>query len=250
MWSADQKVDITGQNGQTYVGVLDPLTGSLDTTLLTEFNHDMFCPGAYDLYTVVDLLTHSHLVVVLTTTATTYLGDGRLMISGGANNYKTTLYQLAADTWEAGPEHILPRGYHVGILRADGSVFVLGGSWQFLDSVGGRDGALWRPETNAWELLPNIKAEPMQTADALGPYRSGTSLGMVMVIALLSLNFVYCLPFSLCNLFLPDNHMWYVVGDSRPIRFLSHALSPLGSMNPRTVAYSTLDPRNKCTGLT
>ena len=116
-----------------------------------------------------------------TTTATTYLGDGRLMISGGANNYKTTFYQLATDTFEAGPEHLLPRGYHVGTLRADGSVFVLGGSWNFYDSLGGRDGVLWRPETNAWELLPNIKAEPMQTADALGPLRSGTSLGMVMV---------------------------------------------------------------------
>ena len=103
------------------------------------------------------------------------------MISGGANNYKTTFYQLAADTFEAGPEHLLPRGYHVGTLRADGSVFVLGGSWNFYDSLGGRDGVLWRPETNAWELLPNIKAEPMQTADALGPLRSGTSLGMVMV---------------------------------------------------------------------
>ena len=47
IWSTDEKVDeIKDDNRQTYVGVLDPLTGSLDTTLLTQFNHDMFCPGA------------------------------------------------------------------------------------------------------------------------------------------------------------------------------------------------------------
>ena len=64
MWSADEKVDITGRNGQTWVGVLDPLTGSLDTRLLTEFNHDMFCPGECGFLFVASLI-HSHLVYPL-----------------------------------------------------------------------------------------------------------------------------------------------------------------------------------------
>jgi hypothetical protein len=39
----------------------------------------------------------------------------------------------------------------------DGSVFTLGGS--FSGGVGNKHGEIWRPETESWTYLPNVKSD-------------------------------------------------------------------------------------------
>lgn len=49
---------------------------------------DMFCPG------------------------TAYMPGRVIMVTGGSTTEKTTFYDIDTDTWIAGPDMALPRGYH------------------------------------------------------------------------------------------------------------------------------------------
>lgn len=55
------------------------------------------------------------------------LPDGRILVSGGAGGYETSIYNPYDDSWETGAKMIVGRGYQANALLPDGSVFTLGG---------------------------------------------------------------------------------------------------------------------------
>ncbi len=123
-------------DGKTYTQIFDPFSGgengTLSSILLSQTEHDMFCPGINN------------------------LADGTIMVSGGASNTKTSFFNFQTDTWTKGDEMVVPRGYHAGVTLANGNVFIVGGSWS-----GGRlenkIGELWQPD-QGWKALPGIPA--------------------------------------------------------------------------------------------
>ena len=123
-------------DGKTYTQIFDPNTGgengTLTNILLSQTEHDMFCPGINN------------------------LADGTIMVSGGASNTKTSFFNFATNTWTKGDEMVVPRGYHAGVTLGNGNVFIVGGSWS-----GGRlenkIGELWSADMG-WKALPGIPA--------------------------------------------------------------------------------------------
>ena len=85
--------------------------------------HDMFCPG------------------------TSMLPDGKILISGGSNSSKTTLYNPATNAWSAGPDMMIARGYQSNVTTSTGEVFTIGGSWS--GGIGQQDTARCGPPTAA-----------------------------------------------------------------------------------------------------
>jgi hypothetical protein len=53
----------------------------------------------------------------------------------------------------------------------DGTVFTLGGS--FSGGIGNKHGEIWRPETETWTYLPDVKSEGTLIADDLYGVQSG-----------------------------------------------------------------------------
>ena len=41
------------------------------------------------------------------------LSDGRIMVTGGNSDYKTSIYDPVANDWSVGPQMNIPRGYQV-----------------------------------------------------------------------------------------------------------------------------------------
>jgi len=134
-----------GGGGQTVTATLTPATGTVTQRTVTETGHDMFCPG------------------------TAMLTDGRVLVNGGVDSAKTSIYDPATDTWTTGPLMNIPRGYNADTTLPDGRVFTLGGSWS--GGQGGKDGEAWSAGAG-WQLLPGVPVAPMLTADPQGVYRA------------------------------------------------------------------------------
>jgi galactose oxidase len=143
-WSSADPYNFGG-GGKTYTATLNPTTGVVSQRLVTETGHDMFCPG------------------------TAVLTDGRILVNGGVDSGKTSIYDPATDTWTAGPLMNIPRGYNADTVLPDGRVFTLGGSWS--GGQGGKNGEAWSP-TAGWQLLPGVPVDPILTADPQGVYRA------------------------------------------------------------------------------
>jgi galactose oxidase len=118
---------------------------------VTKTGHDMFCPGI------------------------SALPDGRIIVTGGNDSDRTSIYNPATDAWTSGPDLVTPRGYQASATLSDGRVFTIGGSWS--GGVGGVDtghkaGEVWSA-ANGWTALPGASVVPMLTADANpnGDYR-------------------------------------------------------------------------------
>jgi hypothetical protein len=127
--------------------------------------------------------------------ATAYLPDGRILISGGSNNERVTIYDNGI--WKRGTDTVLARGYHAATVTVDGDVFTMGGSWheeKTKEDVGffwwyiryvwfkwlfdklfpwpRKDGEIWDPDTGRWKLVTGTKCEgSIVTNDAQGQYR-------------------------------------------------------------------------------
>ncbi|GAA4602481.1 hypothetical protein GCM10023107_60500 [Actinoplanes octamycinicus] len=151
-WSAFRPDSFSGGTGQTLTATYDPATGVVTQRMITETGHDMFCPGI------------------------STLPDGRILVTGGNNSEKTSVYDPATDAWTAGPAMTTPRGYQASTTLGDGRVFTIGGSWS--GGWGGYNGSphkageVWSPSAG-WTALPGADAAPMLTADAnpSGDYR-------------------------------------------------------------------------------
>jgi galactose oxidase len=150
-WSAFQTDDYVGGYGQTVTATYDPATGVVTQRTVTNTDHDMFCPGI------------------------STLPDGRILVTGGNDSTKTSIYDPWTDAWTSGPDMTTARGYQASVTLGDGRVFTIGGSWS--GGHGGTDvphksGEVWSP-TKGWTALPAANVVPMLTddADPNGDYR-------------------------------------------------------------------------------
>ena len=137
-WSAYSPTTFGGSNGFTQTSILDLTTGAVSQTQVANTGHDMFCPG------------------------TSMLPDGRIMISGGSNSAKTTLYNPGTNTWTAGPAMKIARGYQSNVTTSTGEVFSIGGSWS--GGIGNKHGEVWS-DAGGWRTLPNVLVDNILTDD-------------------------------------------------------------------------------------
>ena len=144
-WSAYSPTAFGGSRGYTQASILNLSTGAVSPSQVVNTGHDMFCPG------------------------TSMLPDGRIMISGGSNSSKTTLYNPATNAWTVGPDMQIARGYQSNVTTSTGEVFTIGGSWS--GGSGGKNGEVWSA-SGGWRLLPNVPVDNIMTADPRGAYRA------------------------------------------------------------------------------
>ena len=146
-WSAKDKLGFGGTTGKTWTSIFDPQNETSTSTLVSETNHDMFCPGI------------------------TNLPDGRIMATGGSGNNKTSIYDPSSGVWTAGQEMNTPRGYHGQVTMTDGSVFTVGGSWG--SGIGGKNAEVWTAAAG-WVPFPLITSNATVrdgAPDPRGEYR-------------------------------------------------------------------------------
>ena len=144
-WSAYSPTAFGGSRGYTQASILNLSTGVVSPAQVVNTGHDMFCPG------------------------TSMLPDGKILISGGSNSSKTTLYNPATNAWSAGPDMMIPRGYQSNVTTSTGEVFTIGGSWSGGSSS--KHGEVWSAE-GGWRLLPDVPVDSTMTADPRGAYRA------------------------------------------------------------------------------
>ncbi|KAL8939590.1 MAG: hypothetical protein Q9216_003270 [Gyalolechia sp. 2 TL-2023] len=146
MWSSYKPLDFGGGSGSgtTYTAIYDPATGTVSQRIVTNTQHDMFCPG-------------------ISLDAT-----GRPFVTGGNDAAELSIYDGA--NWIAGPNMKIARGYQSSATLSNGNIFTIGGSWS--GGSGNKNGEVWNAATNTWSLLPGCPVAPMLTADAQGVFRS------------------------------------------------------------------------------
>ncbi|KAF2803601.1 galactose oxidase [Mytilinidion resinicola] len=151
-WSAQWADSFGGGTGQTQTAIFDPATGKVSQKIVTNTKHDMFCPG-------------------ISMTA-----DGKVVVTGGNDAAKTSIYTVASDAWASGANMQIKRGYQGQATLSDGRIFTIGGSWS--GGYGGQDGTpfkngeIYSPGANKWTLLPGANVKKILTQDAQGPFRT------------------------------------------------------------------------------
>lgn len=147
VWSAFDRDSFEGSpGGFTLTSTWDPATGDVTERNVTNIGHDMFCPGI------------------------SLDGTGQIVVTGGSNAQKSSLYDSGSDRWVPGPDMKVPRGYQASATCSDGRVFTIGGSWS-----GGqfeKNGEIYDPSSKSWKMLPRAAVKPMLTADKQGIYRA------------------------------------------------------------------------------
>ncbi|MFJ2592642.1 discoidin domain-containing protein [Streptomyces erythrochromogenes] len=146
-WSAYAVDRFGGSNGYTQTAILDLKTGKVTQRRIDNTGHDMFCPGI------------------------AMLADGRVLVTGGSNAEKASVYDPATDSWSATSSMNIARGYQAMTLLSTGEAFVLGGSWSGNANTD-KAGEVWSPDTRTWRKLPGVPASQALTADPAGPYRA------------------------------------------------------------------------------
>ncbi|WP_314195377.1 galactose oxidase-like domain-containing protein [uncultured Arthrobacter sp.] len=144
-WSANAPAMYGGGGGLTQTSILNLTTGEVTQNEVANTGHDMFCPGV------------------------SMLPDGRILVSGGSSNNKTTLYDPETNTWTAGPPMNIPRGYQSDVTTSTGEVFTIGGSWS--GGLGNKNGELWSA-AGGWRALPNVLSDRIRTQDPGGDFRA------------------------------------------------------------------------------
>ena len=137
LWSAETRFSFSA-GGQTYTTIFDPNTRTATETLVSNTGHNMFCPG------------------------TSNLPDGRLLVNGGIDSGKTSIYNPATNSWSVAATMNIARGYEANCVLEDGSVFTLGGSWS--GGVGNKHGEVWT-EAAGWRRLTGVAIDSMLSSD-------------------------------------------------------------------------------------
>ena len=75
LWSAENRFSFGTDLGRTYSVLFDPATGTSTERLVSETQHDMFCPG------------------------TANLPDGRIFVNGGLSAGTTSIYDPNTQLW-------------------------------------------------------------------------------------------------------------------------------------------------------
>jgi galactose oxidase len=145
VFSAFSPDSFGGSRGYTQFAEYDHRDGAISTRQVAETQHDMFCPGISS------------------------LADGRLIITGGSNAERTSIYDPRSNKFSAGVNMQIARGYQTSTILSNGKVFTIGGSWS--GALGNKTGEIYDPTTNLWTLLPGAAVEPILTADHEGIFR-------------------------------------------------------------------------------
>ncbi|KAF2274058.1 galactose oxidase [Westerdykella ornata] len=146
LWSAYKLDDFGGGNGFTQTAIYDPATGTSTQRTISNTQHDMFCPGIS-----MDF-------------------NGRIIVTGGNNAEKTSIYNPDTDAWITAANMRIPRGYQSTTTTWDGKIFNIGGSWS--GGNGGKNGEIYDVSANTWSLIQNALVSPMLTNDRGGVYRA------------------------------------------------------------------------------
>lgn len=153
IWSAYDRLNFTptADYGKTYTSIYDPQTGSKTDTLVTNTQHDMFCPG------------------------TTMLPDGRLLVNGGSSSAKTSIFDPGTATWSASGAMSITRGYQGNTLTSNSEVLTLGGSWS--GGRGNKHAEIWAKGN--WRRLPGVPVDQFIGPDPKGIYRGDNHLWLL-----------------------------------------------------------------------
>lgn len=131
--------------GLTYTSTYNPANGVVSEKIVSNTQHDMFCPGMNLLF------------------------SGRAFITGGDDSTKTSVFDPTTGTWSAAAQMNIGRGYQASTVLSNGKVFTIGGSWS--GARGGKNGEQFDPATGIWSLLPGCPVAPMLTDDSQGIFR-------------------------------------------------------------------------------
>lgn len=146
-WSSYTSASFTGSpGGKTLTSVWNYNSKIVSQRVVTNTQHDMFCPGI------------------------SFTVTGTVVITGGNDNLKTSIYNGGADSWTPGSNMYQGRGYQSQVTMGDGKIFTIGGSWS--GGQGGKNGEYYVPGTNTWFKLPGATVAQMLTADNQGVYRA------------------------------------------------------------------------------
>lgn len=143
-WSS-YKPKAYGGTGMTVTATYYPSNASVTEAIITNTDHDMFCPGLS-----MDF-------------------QGRVFVTGGDDASKTSIHEPGPNDWIVGAEMNIARGYQATTTLTDGRTFVIGGSWS--GGHGGKNGEIYDPTANTWTELAGCPVAPMLTADAQGIFR-------------------------------------------------------------------------------
>ncbi|KAH9222324.1 hypothetical protein DL95DRAFT_286561 [Leptodontidium sp. 2 PMI_412] len=138
-FSAFEPLWFGGAKGRTQFAEYNIETGAVSHRNITNTHHEMFCPGI------------------------STLQDGRVVISGGTDANRTSIYDPRTSNFTAGPNMQIARGYQSSATLSDGKIFTLGGSWD--GPVGVRDGEVYDSIANTWTRLPGAVVQPSLTQD-------------------------------------------------------------------------------------
>jgi galactose oxidase len=148
VWSADSALNFTTGEvtpGKTYTAIFNPSTGTSRQVIVSNTGHDMFCPGIAN------------------------LPDGRIIVTGGSNTRKTSIYSPSTNAWTTSNQMNIARGYQGSVTLSNGNVFLVGGSWN--GGLGGKTGETWSPGSG-WQINGAITDDTILTHDAAGIFRS------------------------------------------------------------------------------
>ena len=153
LWAAERRTNYGG-SGNTYTTLFDPATLTANERNVTETGHDMFCPG------------------------TAMLADGRLLVNGGLDSGRTSIYDPISDSWTAAGLMFQPRGYNASTTLADGSVLTVGGSWS--GGVGAKVSELFTV-AGGWRPLLGISTATttLNTGDVEGYFRADNHMWLL-----------------------------------------------------------------------
>ncbi|KAI9775230.1 MAG: hypothetical protein M1839_001348 [Geoglossum umbratile] len=118
-------------------------TGRTITESVVATEHDMFCPGtAYDV-------------------------DGRMVITGGVSDKRTTIYDPNTGKWSNASQMNIGRGYQGSTTFGDGRIFVIGGSWAppGAANLGNKTGEIYDRKADKWTKIDDCLAKPLQTTE-------------------------------------------------------------------------------------
>ena len=135
-----------GSVSETVTSIYYPTTGVVTQRVISNTQHDMFCPGIS-----MDF-------------------NGRSIVTGGNSAAKTSIYEPFADVWIPGSDMTIARGYQSSATCSDGRIFTIGGSWS--GGEGGKNGEVYNTSSNTWSLLSGCPVAPMLTVDKQGVYRA------------------------------------------------------------------------------
>lgn len=97
------------------------------------------------------------------------LQDGRIVITGGSDAEKVSIYDPLTNQFTRGPDMRIARGYQTSATLSDGRIFTIGGSYS--GGIFRKPGEVYDSSTNTWTLLNGADPAPLETTDHEGAWR-------------------------------------------------------------------------------